>query len=94
MSPLEIEILLHYHTTPGDYPRQDAPATKEAIAKFISHGILLDIPNDDAKYQVNRAASTVYVKAICDVHLPINIWVIPDLNKSLNKQRKNEQTRN
>ena len=77
MSPIEIEILLHYHHSLENFPRQDAPAVKEAIAKFLKHGILLDKRREGSPtYQVNRPALDAYVKAVCSIPLPHQEWVI------------------
>lgn len=41
VQPLGIEILLHYYTTPGDYPNMEAPAVIELIAEFVNKGLLI-----------------------------------------------------
>jgi hypothetical protein len=46
MSPLNIGILLHYYTTPGDYcafadePHAGSPAVRESLEWFVEAGLL------------------------------------------------------
>lgn len=81
MTPLQIEILLHYWSRIDDVPNLDAPAVREAIDQFLVHGILEDVPEEPGrpyrKYRCNRAAMRVYVEALGAVPLPRQAWVIP-----------------
>ena len=88
MSPLMIEILIHYYVTGGvDYgpPRLDAPAVADAINAFLRRGLLFRYetiyPNEKPKkdtpiYIANRDALEPYVNALCRVPLPVKRWVI------------------
>ena len=48
MSPLNISILLHYYTTPGDYRAKvdwahaNSPAVRESLEWFVENGLLLN----------------------------------------------------
>ncbi len=80
MTPLEIEILLHYYTrAAGDYRDGDfsAPAVKDVIDWF--KGSLLEDNPDDAgtAYRITDRGRA-YIEALTDVQLPIQKWVMPD----------------
>lgn len=88
MSPLEIEILLHYYCTGGvDYPRLTAPAVVSSIAHFVEVGVLVDngpsmmdpmskgIPAP--RYVANRDALEPWVAAVTALPLPVRRWVMP-----------------
>lgn len=46
-TPLYIEIALHYYCSSTDFPRLGAPAVDEAIANFVSAGLLRDTAKPD-----------------------------------------------
>lgn len=78
MTPLEIEILLHYYYTGGeDFPRRNAPAAQEAIARFLNLG-LLEVASHPtgAQYHATKGVE-VYVEALMAVPLPVRKWLIP-----------------
>lgn len=81
MTPLEIEILFHYHCVTTDFPRLEAPAVKKAIEMFVAKGILhvgVEFEGEKSnKYIANRDATNVYVEALCSVPLPLQVWEIP-----------------
>lgn len=78
MTPLEISILLHYHTTPSDYSDGDfsAPAVRSAINEFKDRGYLKESSAHNAlsTYQATDKLHA-YVKAICNVPEPKQIWI-------------------
>jgi hypothetical protein len=76
MTPLGIEILLHYYTTPGQYRDGDfsAPAVSEALRHFADTGLLRGNHRDG---YTSTEATEVYVGAICSVPAPVQKWVIP-----------------
>lgn len=83
MTLLEIEILFHYYTTPGDYRDGDlsAPAVREAIDNFLNHpdGALLKAnanPALQGKYSTTERCQ-VYIDALRAVPLPVQQWVMP-----------------
>ena len=81
MSPLEIEILIHYYVVVDmDYDplRLDAPAVKEAIERFLSMNLLehnID-KNLRCKYVGNMVSLRPYISALCKVPLPVLKWVV------------------
>lgn len=80
MTPLEIEILMHYRCGGGDYRNGDfsAPAVGEAIDRFVQKGILLANMGAGSAYVGDMAQLTVYVDALCAVPLPVLKWTIPE----------------
>jgi hypothetical protein len=87
MTPLEIEILMHYRCRAVDYRDGDhsAPAVKEAIEGFIAQGLLthhgfcierFDDGSLRARYAVTDRA-IAYLDALCNVPLPVSAWIVP-----------------
>ncbi len=79
MTPLEVEILLHYYYSPHDYENLDAPAIKEAMEKFCKAGILTEWINRTPRFYKNDEALELYIKAICSVPLPTRKWIIENV---------------
>ena len=78
MTILEVDILLHYYSCCNDYRDLDAPAIKEAIAKFVKNGIMGILPEfDGVTYYVDREIVKPYINAITSIPLPIKTYVIP-----------------
>lgn len=80
MSPLEIEILIHYYCTMDkDVGNFDAPAVQDALKGFKELGLLeLRNTGGNCLYQANREALTIYIDALCAVPLPEKQWIIPN----------------
>jgi hypothetical protein len=83
MSPLEIEILLHYYCLPTDYRDGDfsAPAVKNAIERFRDELNLLEPTQSmdvyhDPHYRITERGR-VFVEALCNMPLPVKQWVMP-----------------
>ena len=81
MTPLEIEILLHYGTRAYEYRDGDlsAPAVRETIDAFRDRLGLLEKnkrPSQMAAYQLTDRGM-VYMRALMDVPLPIMVWQMP-----------------
>ncbi len=87
MTPLEIEILMHYHCMGGDYRDGDhsAPAVKDAISRFLDENLLTHegfhpeyFPDGRQKARYAATDRTrAYLEALQAVPLPVQIWVIP-----------------
>ena len=72
MTPAEIKALLHYYTTPGDYPRIEE---MDIADDFVSRGLLgLHISSDPQRYGITDKGR-VLVDALCKVEDPVHIWV-------------------
>lgn len=81
LSPLEVEILIHYYCSNKDFRNIDAPAVDSAILGFVELGLLKRIDNrhlGDPRYEGNNNALKVYVDAICSVPLPELKWTVID----------------
>ncbi len=74
-TPLEREILTHYWTTPGPFPR-NTPLICEITGVFIDAGILLR--DDNGEVRANCDAMEPYMDALAAVPLPVMRWVIPN----------------
>jgi hypothetical protein len=76
LTPLEIEILLHYYYSSKDYPNLDAPLVKEIMDNFCKAGILIEWTNRTPRFYKNDDALELYVKTICAIPLPTQKWTI------------------
>jgi len=81
MTPLQIEILMHYYTRPGDYREGDfsAPAVRETMEYFEDINLLKKIPissdtSDENLYKLDDRGK-VYLEALMRVPLPV--WGMP-----------------
>ena len=82
MSPLEIEILLHYYRLPTDYRGGDfTPEVKNAIELLRDEYNLLELTHSMDEFCVPHYTITergsVFVEALCNMPLPIKMWVMP-----------------
>ena len=75
MSPLQIQILLHYHIHPTDFRDGDfsAPAVREAIAMFCDEGMLCLSDSQNAVYEATKGVN-VYVNKLMSIELPTLKW--------------------
>jgi hypothetical protein len=79
VSPLFIEIALHYHCRVDDFDleRFSAPAVQEALQSLVKAGLL----ERGGKFQpvyVPTEGLKVWVDAICSVPFPQRRWMIPE----------------
>ena len=82
MTPLEIEILLHYFTSAIDHPDvfDPPPSQKEAFGRFVANGYLEDnskcgqIGEGEMVYSATEKLH-VYCEALCRVPEPRQEWV-------------------
>lgn len=83
MTPLEIDIILWYHTRAVDYRDGDlsAPAVREAVDRFRDVDGLLELrpPTGSGDFRTYRLTERgqAYVDALIMTPLPICQWVIP-----------------
>ena len=75
MSPLQIQILLHYHISPTDFRDGDfsAPAVREAIDMFCDEGMLCLSDSLNAVYEATEGVN-VYVNKLMSIELPTLKW--------------------
>lgn len=81
VSPVYLEIAIHYWTRHGDFDRADAPACAAAIEEMVRARILERVDSEKLsrvqKFVVGPAMST-WINALCSVPYPVPCWVIPD----------------
>jgi hypothetical protein len=88
VTPLEIEILMHYRCRASDYRNGDhsADAVKDAIGYFLDADLLKHLgfspeyfPDGvlKARYSVTDRC-IAYLDALQRVPLPVQKWVMPD----------------
>jgi len=83
MTPLEIEILMHYYIYSTDYldgvfditPIQDAIEHLRDESKLLEPTHLTNVYHDPHYRLTERGYA--YIQALCNVPLPIQIWVMP-----------------
>jgi hypothetical protein len=71
MTPLQIEILLHYHSRPNDFNEGDfrAPAVYETIQKFAEDKALVLCSRDVKKYTLGERGK-VFIDYLLSLELP------------------------
>jgi hypothetical protein len=85
MTPLHIEIMLHYHTTPGDYgsvhSNFNSPAVTETFQFFLDNNLLTTTrPNEYAReqrYYLTPKGHHYVEYGLCCVPLPEATFFIP-----------------
>lgn len=81
--PLLVEIAIHYHCHPGDFPRMGAPAVQGCIQELVNHGLLERCYNDGIFYKRTPALKP-WVDAITQVPWPVKdvqhtvTWAVPN----------------
>lgn len=89
MTPLEIEILMHYHARAGDHPRlvgnESSPefdSWHAALNKFLINDYLVDRTQElhptreSPRYQATEKLH-FYCRCLCNLPEPIQQWTIP-----------------
>ncbi len=79
MSPLQINILLHYHAHVDDYcGKHFSSAAKEFIEEFLRNGMLRENTKSDQYSRLYELSDRgkAYVRALMEVPLPQCVWRI------------------
>lgn len=80
MTPLELQIVIHYYVRADDFPRGDFPAVREAIDWMTRAGLLRKRGDGDeageSTYLID-ARGRAFVEALCQAPLPEQRWVVP-----------------
>lgn len=81
MTPNDIDILLHYYTTPEEHERIEAPAVSKAIQSFLDRGILRLATLDEklvwaGSYRVTEKGQKL-VTMLCSTPDPVFRWIDP-----------------
>ncbi len=83
MTPLQIEMLLHYYSRADDYRDGDfsAPAVQEALEGFKRDELLAaDQAGPPRTCYVITERGRVYVEALRAVPMPERRWVMPSMH--------------
>lgn len=79
MTPLEIDMLVHYYTRPTEYGNKDdnydAPAVKASLSWMVSAD-LLKRQELDGTYKITEKGKA-YVDAFRNLPLPEKHWIVP-----------------
>jgi len=73
MTPLEIEVLLHYYSSPVDHPNKTTEAVNDIIDKFITAGIFK--LSRDVLVTTDRGKKLVVM--LCETPFPEQVYVDP-----------------
>ena len=79
MTPLQIEILSHYHCCTTDYRDGDfsAPAVRGAIDAFRDEYGLLEADGGSRRTYRTTERAEAYLAHLMSVPLPVAVWTIP-----------------
>jgi len=67
-SPSDIEVMLYHYYSPEPHPRENAPAVKAAIEKFVRAGLLKW--SDETQLFETTKRGNKWVQMICDTPYP------------------------
>jgi hypothetical protein len=90
MTPLEINILLHYHSSCLDYPDLSPPAHQDAISYCLDAGFLTmteqheDMPVNTRLYEPTEKLH-VYCDALLHVPEPRQIWAVDPVQPNIQR---------
>jgi hypothetical protein len=79
VSPLYIEIALHYHIHSDDFPilRRESCAGRAAINKMVGAGLLAHRDTGARTYEPTEGLR-VWIEALCATPFPERRWVMPE----------------
>jgi hypothetical protein len=79
MTPLQLEILIHYSYSAVDYRDGDfsAPAVREAIDAFRDQSALLTKSENFGQSYTLSERGRVYIHHLLNQPLPIRTWTVP-----------------
>ena len=83
MTPLQINMLLHYYVSADDYPDLVHDAQQGAITYFLAAGFLTEqkMDNEQPRYKQTYKLKA-YCYALCQVPEPVQVWIIPTPQES------------
>lgn len=80
MTPLAIDILMHYHCRADDYPHLSPPAQQKLIDYFLSDDYLVNnsVANRAREHPKYLPTDKLhfYCEALCAMPEPVQKWVI------------------
>ena len=75
MTPLEIDMMLHFYCRADSYPWRGAPAEQAALQRFREEGLVVEPLNVDKVKLTDRGRA--YVNFLMDMPLPVAKWSLP-----------------
>jgi hypothetical protein len=77
MSPLEIEICLHYHSRVDDHPwlSSGAPIVPQVFGGMMENGLLVKCSANPNRCYEPTGKLHAYAHMLCDTPLPERAWV-------------------
>lgn len=76
-TPLNLEILIHFHCIAAPFPRRGAPAVEDGIKYLVANGLL-----DRADYPHVTDKGQFMLQHLLSVPFPVQRWEIPDVHQS------------
>lgn len=77
MTPLAIEILLHFHVSPLPHPLSSYPAVAAEIESQLNNGL---IEEEKASYRTTERGNA-HIRQLCNLPFPTQMWADKDGNK-------------
>ena len=79
MTPLAIEILLHFHVSPLPHPLSAYPAIAAEIESQLRDG-LIEPAKEGYHYQTTERGKA-HIRQLCNLPFPTQMWADKDGNK-------------
>lgn len=86
LTPNDINVLLHYYTTPVEHERVNAPEVGETVSGFLERGILREATLEEkvgttlgyggSSYRVTEKGEKL-VRMLCATPDPVQKWLDP-----------------
>ena len=76
MTPNDIDVLIHYHSSRSTHPRYDAPAVQESITDFLDQGIFVNYCDNATIFQTTELGRAL-VAVLCQTPFPVASFVNP-----------------
>jgi hypothetical protein len=74
-TPNDIDVLLHYHSSPRPHPRVHAPAVQDTINMYLNDGILEEAGDPGEECYATTEKGKAFVKIVCSAEYPELKWV-------------------
>ena len=88
LSPSDLEVLIHYHTSPTWHPRRDAPAVIAGTKMFLDCGMIQDkglSPDADWPYTTTEKGRA-FIQALCRTPEPQANWTVGSIDSVRNTE--------
>lgn len=81
MSPLMLQIMMHYYIYGGDCPYNNSEAGEECLKVLLGAEMIYESPaGSDSRFHGNKTALGVFFQKVLSTPLPEKKWVLPDEN--------------